>query len=94
MSHKDRKFNPQVADKFRELTGDFFRERRIELGMTQGDLCRCAGLTQPQLSRFEEGDQNITINTLAALSGCLRMEIQFITKNPDSVPGFPEQEKN
>lgn len=94
MSNKDKRFNPAIADKFRELTGEFFRERRIELGMTQGDLCRCAGLTQPQLSRFEEGTQNLTINSLVALAGCLRMEIQFITKDPESVPGFPEQSKN
>lgn len=94
MSDKDRKFNPEIANKFREFTGAFFKERRLELGMTQGDLCRCAMLTQPQLSRFEEGQQNITINNLAALAGCLRMEIQYITKDPDSVPGFPKIEKN
>lgn len=91
---KNRKFNPEVADKFRELTGSFFKDRRIELGMTQGDLCKCAGLTQPQLSRFEDGNQNLTINSLVALAGCMRMEIQFITKDPDSVPGFLDQSKN
>ena len=94
MSNKDRKFNPQIADKFRELTGQFFKERRLELGMTQGDLCQCAGMTQPQLSRFEEGKQNITINNLAALAGCLRMEIQYITKDPKSLPGFPDNSRN
>jgi transcriptional regulator with XRE-family HTH domain len=94
MPHKDRKFSPAIADKFRELTGAFFRDRRIELGMTHGDLCKCAGIDQPSLSRFENGKQNVTINTLAAMAGCLRMEIQFITKDPDSVPGFPEQPKN
>lgn len=94
MSDKDKKFNPEIADKFRELTGKFFKERRQDMGMTQGDLCRCAGLTQPQLSRFEEGQQNITINNLAALVGCLRMEIQYITKDPKSVPGFTDNSRN
>lgn len=94
MSDKDKRFNPAIADKFRELTGEFFRERRVELGMTQGDLCRCAGIDQPSLSKFEKGQQNVTINTLVAMAGCLRMEIQFITKDPESVPGFPESSKN
>lgn len=94
MSHKDRKFNPKISDKFRELTGKFFKERRQELGMTQGDLCRCAGMTQPQLSRFEDGEQNITINNLAALAGCLRMEIQYVTKDPNSVAGFDSPNQN
>jgi len=94
MSHKDKRFNPEIADIFRKLTGEFFRKRRIELGMTQGDLCKCAGLNQPQLSRFEEGNQNLTINSLAALAGCMRMEIQYITKDQESVPGFPKNSKN
>lgn len=94
MSDKDKKFNPAVSDKFRELTGAFFKERRQELGMTQGYLCRCTGMTQPQLSRFEDGEQNITINNLAALAGCLRMEIQYITKDPNSVAGFESPNQN
>jgi transcriptional regulator with XRE-family HTH domain len=94
MSHKDRKFNPQVADKFRELTGDFFKTRRIELGMTQGDLCRCAGLTQPQLSRFEEGNQNLTINSLAAVAGCLRIKITYEEMDYNTPAGFEPINEN
>ncbi len=94
MSHKDKRFNPAIADTFRKLTGEFFRDRRIDLGMTQADLCKCASIDQPSLSRFEAGVQNITIDKLVALAGCLRLEIQFITKDPESVPGFPQQSSN
>ena len=89
-----RKFNPEIADKAREVMGQFFRERRVELGMTQGDLCRCAGLTQPQLSRFEEGNQNLTINSLLALAGCLRLKIFFETADPNTVAGFEPLNEN
>jgi transcriptional regulator with XRE-family HTH domain len=83
-----KKFNPEIADKFRLLTGEFFRDRRMELGMTQKELCECSGLDQPNLSRFEKGIGNVTINTMVALAGCLRMEIQFHKKDPNTVPGI------
>lgn len=85
-NHK--KYNPLVSDKFRELTGQFFKRRREELALTQSDLCKCAGLTQPQLSRFEEGNQNVTVNTLAALSGCLRIKIQYEEMDYNTLAGF------
>jgi transcriptional regulator with XRE-family HTH domain len=90
----DRKFNPEIADKFRELTGQFFKKRREELALTQSDLCQCAGLTQPQLSRFEEGNQNVTVNTLAALSGCLRIKIEYEEMNYNTPAGFEAIGKN
>lgn len=89
-----KKFNPEIADKARGMIGLFFRDRRNELGMTQGDLCQCAGLTQPQLSRFEEGNQNLTINSLLALAGCLRLKMYFETADPNSVAGFEPLEEN
>jgi transcriptional regulator with XRE-family HTH domain len=90
----DRKFNPEIADKFRELTGQFFKRRREELSLTQSDLCKCAGLTQPQLSRFEEGNQNVTVNTLAALSECLRIKIEYEERDYNTPAGFEAIGKN
>ena len=90
----NRKFNPQVSDKFRELTGQLFKRRREELALTQSDLCKCAGLTQPQLSRFEEGNQNVTVNTLAALSGCLRIKIQYEEMDYNTPAGFKPVSEN
>jgi len=91
---KNIKFNRQVSDKFRELTGQFFKKRREELALTQSDLCKCAGLNQPQLSRFEEGNQNVTVNTLIALGGCLRLKILFEEADPNTVAGFEPLTEN
>lgn len=62
--------------------------------MTQKDLCKSAGLTQPHLSNFEEGIQNVTINTLLALSGCLRLKLYFEEKDPNTVAGFEPLNQN
>lgn len=89
-----KKFNPEIADIARKLIGETFRNRREELGIFQSQLAEDSGLTQPQISAFEKGNLNITINSLVALGGCLRMEIQFHTKDPDSVPGFDKPSSN
>lgn len=91
---KDKKFNPQVADVARELTGKYFRERREELGMTQKELAECAGIRQHHLSYFESGHQNVTINTLFALAGCLRLKMFFEEADPNTPAGFEPQGEN
>lgn len=90
----DKKFNPEIAKIARELTGDFFKNRRMALGLTQSDLCKCAGLTQPQLSRFEEGNQNLTINSLIALAGCLRIKILYQEMDYNTPAGFEPINEN
>lgn len=91
-----KKFNPLIADEARKLVGSFFRERRKELKMTCEDLSKCSGLTQPQISRFENGEQNITINSLFALCGCLRVKPYFETVEDvnNDVPGFGKTNLN
>jgi DNA-binding XRE family transcriptional regulator len=83
-----KKFNPEIATTSRNLIGEAFRNRREELGMLQVQLAECTGLMQRAISNFESGKENITLNSLIALAGCLRMEIQFNKKDPDSVPGI------
>ena len=94
MSNKNRKFNPEIAKVARELTGKFFRERREELGLTQGQLAEQAGMLQYQVSKFESGEQNITINNLFALAGCLRVKILYEEMNQNTPAGFQPSEKN
>ncbi len=92
---KSKKFNPAVADQARKLVGEFFRNRRKELGMTLTELAEMAGMTQPQLTNFENGKQNITINSLFALCGCLRIKPYFEEADPDNdVPGMPPMYRN
>ncbi|TYK43671.1 helix-turn-helix domain-containing protein [Actinomadura decatromicini] len=44
--------------------GDMVRERRIELGLTQGVVAERAGITQPALSRIEGGGGIPTLGML------------------------------
>lgn len=85
---KDRKFNPEIADIAREKIGKFFRSRREKLGITQEQLAKCAGTQQWRVSAFEEGKANVTINTLLAMCGCLRIGINFEEKDPNTPAGF------
>ena len=93
---KGNKLNPAVADKGRELVGEFFKNRREELGLTQGELAEMAGVNrQALISDFEKGKANITINTLFALCGCLRVKPYFETADPENdVPGFGKVDLN
>jgi ribosome-binding protein aMBF1 (putative translation factor) len=61
------------------LIGQAVRERRLALGLSQTELARRAGLTQPALSRLEAGGVIPTIPLLkrvtAALDANLIVEI-------------------
>ena len=60
----------------RILTGEnpvrVWREHR---GMTITELAKTAGLSQPYLSQIESGARQGTTDTLAAIAGALRLEI-------------------
>lgn len=85
---KDRKFNSEITDITREKIGKFFRSRRESMGITQEQLAKCAGTQQWRVSAFEDGKANITINTLQAIAGCLRVGVTFEEKDSDSPAGF------
>ena len=82
------KFNSEIADIARQQIGLFFRARREELGLTTRELAEAANTTPAQVSNFENGKANITINTLLALCGCLRIKPLFESGDVNQVPGF------
>jgi DNA-binding XRE family transcriptional regulator len=47
--------------------GQAVYDRRTELGLSQGELARRAGMTQPQISRIEGGDSRPTLPLLTRL---------------------------
>lgn len=47
------------------------RRRRDELGLTQLDLARSVGTSQPAIARLEAGGTQPTLETIAALSRAL-----------------------
>ncbi|RFS87565.1 XRE family transcriptional regulator [Actinomadura spongiicola] len=60
--------------------GNAVRERRLALGLSQAELAKRAGMTQPALSRLESGGPTPTIGTLERLAHALgaRLTVKFI----------------
>ena len=52
-----------------------FRDRRIELGMTQDDAARAAGITRKTLSEFENGRGRMSLNNLNRLLRSVGLEL-------------------
>jgi DNA-binding XRE family transcriptional regulator len=59
------------------LLGQMVHDRRTELAMTQAELARRAGMTQPQLSRLESGGATPTVPLLARLAAALDAELDI-----------------
>ncbi len=55
---------------FRTL-GRLVREARLAKGLSQHQLAFCVGMRQPDISRVEEGKQNVTLLTLMRLCKAL-----------------------
>ncbi|WP_026417003.1 helix-turn-helix domain-containing protein [Actinomadura oligospora] len=51
--------------------GQAVYDRRTELGLSQAELARRAGMTQPQISNIEGGDSVPTLPLLTRLAGAL-----------------------
>ncbi|MGW6964832.1 helix-turn-helix domain-containing protein [Streptomyces zaomyceticus] len=63
------------ATRIRFELGRAVRERREELGMTQTQLARAAGLQQPAVARFEAGGTMPTLPLLERLALALGMRL-------------------
>ena len=59
------------ADQLQQVFGANVRRRRLELGITQGELARRAGVPQPNISDIENGKQSPTFPTLARIAEAL-----------------------
>ena len=60
--------------KTKEKFGMAVRERRKELGMSQEDLGLRIGLDQGYVSRIEQGQMNITLDTMGEICKALECE--------------------
>jgi DNA-binding XRE family transcriptional regulator len=56
-------------------------ERRLELGLTQGELAKRSGVPQSEISRIETGNGNPTVRTLAALAKILKADLAVIPRD-------------
>lgn len=93
MSNKDKRFNPKVADIARQLIAEHIKQRRAEIGYSQQALSEMAGIRKATLVDLEAG-RNYEINTLIAVLGCLRGELQIGWKDIDSMPHFGKPSQN
>lgn len=57
------------------LIGRAVRERRLALGLSQTELARRAGMTQPALSRLEAGGVVPTIRVLERITSALDADL-------------------
>ncbi|MEU8616572.1 helix-turn-helix transcriptional regulator [Streptomyces sp. NPDC048623] len=75
------------AARIRFELGNTVRERREELGMTQAQLARAAGLQQPAVARFEAGGTMPTLPMLERLAAALGMRLRVGFEPADRVAG-------
>lgn len=62
-----------MRQSLRKQFGKFLRERRGD--MTLRDFARKSGLSSSTLQRLEQGDQNVTLDTLETVLGKLKVTI-------------------
>jgi transcriptional regulator with XRE-family HTH domain len=65
---------PNVIE-VQQLLGVRIRERRRELGLTQGALALRAGLSRPSIANLEAGRQNAGLRQLVALARALEVDV-------------------
>ncbi len=67
-------------------TGSLIREARLAEGLTQAQLARRLGITQPSVARLEAAGDEVTVATLRRALGVMsrRLELQVVPM-PSSV---------
>ncbi|MCX5198305.1 helix-turn-helix domain-containing protein [Streptomyces sp. NBC_00249] len=73
--------------------GQAVYDRRTELGISQTELARRAGMTQPQVSKLELGGTVPTVPLLARLARAMESELNLKLVGDTSVAVFTAQER-
>jgi transcriptional regulator with XRE-family HTH domain len=63
--------------------GEIIRQRRVELGMSQADLARAAGVDARQIRRYEAGEQQPLFTVAVAIGAALRIPLSDLAGNPE-----------
>ena len=63
------------------------RDRRLQLGLTQQQLSERSGIGQPEISRIESGQTNLTVGTFGALAHALAVEIKLVPSTKPAQSG-------
>lgn len=62
--------------------GQLIRERRTELGLTQGEVAGRIGLTRTSVTNIERGTQAVNVATLFRMAEVLEMEVSELLPRP------------
>lgn len=57
-------------------------EERLRLNMNQSEFAKHIGVTQSQISRWEHGDYNFSLNKIAEIANKLNMDVNFSMSHP------------
>jgi transcriptional regulator with XRE-family HTH domain/predicted RNase H-like HicB family nuclease len=67
------------------------RWMRDGLGLTQAELAKLAGVSQPAIAQLESPDSNPTIDTLNRVAGAMGARIDFQPSTGDSVKSYARE---
>ncbi|TMB29101.1 MAG: helix-turn-helix transcriptional regulator [Deltaproteobacteria bacterium] len=67
------------------------RWMREEFGLTQAELAKLAGVSQPAIAQLESPDSNPTIDTLNRVARAMGVEIDFRSSAAESVKSYAKQ---
>ena len=67
------------------------RWMREDLGVTQAELAKLAGVSQPAIAQLESPDSNPTIDTLNRVAGAMGAQIDFRPSAGESVKSYARQ---
>jgi transcriptional regulator with XRE-family HTH domain/predicted RNase H-like HicB family nuclease len=67
------------------------RWMREDLGLTQAELAKLAGVSQPAIAQLESPDSNPTIETLNRVAGAMGAQIDFQPSTAESMKSYAKQ---
>lgn len=59
-----------------QRTVDIYKQYRKELGLTQSELGKRAGISQPNITRFESGNYNPSLEFLIKIAGAMGKKVK------------------
>ena len=60
-----------------QRTVDIYKQYRKELGLTQSELGKRAGISQPNITRFESGNYNPSLEFLVKIAGAMGKKVKI-----------------
>lgn len=59
-----------------QRTVDIYKQYRKELGLTQSELGKRTGISQPNITRFESGNYNPSLEFLVKIAGAMGKKVK------------------